>query len=105
MSTMYPSLPSLPLNDKGNWPQAYIERHVNVRDFCPICKAEWISSHCLTELLSSRYEDVHGPPPPFPHKRYACGGIYRDTGDGYWRGQCLAPKTRQLELTLTEDEA
>jgi hypothetical protein len=103
MSTLYPSLPSLPLCASGAWPQAYISKPRNRRDSCPICGAAFVSNRSMKQLISSRNEAKYGQPPLFPHKRYACGGYYRDLGDGTWGGQCLAPKTKQLELNLVED--
>ena len=103
MSTLYPSLPSEPtyINDGGwEWPEWVKDKGSG----CPVCGAEWRTSRPLTlqphSIDKEKYHDI----PSYPHFSFACGGIWRDLGEGFWGGKCWAKK-KQLELTLTEDTA
>jgi hypothetical protein len=101
MSTLYPKLPVEPLDRNGHYPDSL---HDLPNGTCPVCKVHWTTIRSYAGSCAF-HSDMHKLAiPPFPHLAYACGGIWRDIGSGYWEGKCWAMKTRQLLLHLVVED-
>ena len=100
MSTLLPKVPVEPLRDDG-WPHSIINlRH----GACLVCGARWTSYKTYAGVGNLREDGDSYQGRDYPHLAYLCGAVWRDIGNGYWEGQCCAPKTKQLTLNLEADE-
>lgn len=113
----YPDFHSRHVDSDGSWPVGMKEWSGEFGNLsnCPCCGQRWITyrqvdgktGHNQTwyedqrSMLSgkSRLRFLPPVPEPYPHVRYACGGVLREI-DGYWSGKCWARKS-QLSLALT----
>lgn len=102
MSTLLTKVSVEPLRDDG-WPLSIVNMpHAT----CSVCGARWTTYTTYEGYSNKRQADDELDGRDYPHLAYLCGAVWRDIGNGCWEGQCPAPKTRQLTLTLiAEDEA
>jgi hypothetical protein len=101
VSTLLPTIPVEPLN-AGRYPRAMDQYHYG---HCQVCRAEWCSFRAYGKASDFNQNGIPvSAVPSYPHIAYKCGAIWRDIGNGYWEGQCCAPKTKQLTLNLEADE-